>query len=241
MTLCVRTGIRIALRFFTFTQLLLCRDLNDLSLVAMLPEQRQSLHRHRRRHRLCRQVKDLFSLSFPDRSYCREQYRDGFSGPCRRLNKQILPAQDRAVHIRYQFFLSRTVRIRKFHILNGRHTRLVPLILKICPLVILLHQFIKPFFDLRKQITFIKTVDFLCVQITVSHLNTDLLQSLLQSIDICITFCLRQMHLRRFLHFCHILINAFDLIYAGNILLRKYAVGASLDREHIAFGGNIQP
>ena len=58
-----------------------------------------------------------------------------------------------------------------------------------------------------------KTPDLLCVQMTVSHLNADLIKVMLFCIDIRIALCLRQMNIHRLLNIGEVLQHTLDLIY----------------------------
>ena len=90
MSFCIGTGIRVAIRLLTETDLLLRRKDNDLHPQALFPKRLECLPRNRPGNRLRRQIEYLFSKPFPHCFHSRENAGNRLAYPCRSLDKQLL-------------------------------------------------------------------------------------------------------------------------------------------------------
>ncbi len=121
-----------------------------------------------------------------------------FPTPVGAWMKKFLPLLDGPVHRGHQFALALPVGEGKFHLSD----RLVPLLFPLDPvsgpLLILPHQVIEPGLQLLPGVDALEPFHFLCLQMAVGHLDADLLQIMLLSIDIRITSGLGKMDLHRF-------------------------------------------
>ena len=221
MSFRVGTVYRIAVHLLAQAQLFLRRQPDDLRLIPPGAQKFKCFLCHRARDRLRRQIKNLVPESLADRLHRRKDRRNGLPDACGCLDKQILPARNRAVYVRRQFFLSFPVCIGKLQLFDGSLPQILPGELKIRPLFVFIGQPGEPLRQLRKRKCFPKIFQipqkrrlcqFDCIQIAVGQLHGDLCKIMLQGIDIGITHRLRAMHAHGFIQRIQIHVDPLDLI-----------------------------
>ena len=195
MSFCIRAVYWITVHLFTKAKLLFRRDQKHPSQIPSPPQQIICFFGYRSGNGTRCQIKNLICKPFPDRFYRRKHCGNGFPGPGRRLNKQILLPANGAVHPCDKISLSLPVRKWKPKPRNRLISFLSCLILELRPLLISGNQRQKPVLNLCKRILLTKPANFFGIQITIRHLNRNLRTLLLQRQDISITFCLCQVRL----------------------------------------------
>ena len=126
MSLCIRTGVRIAFRFFHKADFIPCRQHHRLKMQSALPQKVERTIRDCPGNRLRCQIKNPIRLSFPDCLDCRKHRRNRLTRPGRCFDKQFSAVADRMINMRDQLFLSLPVRERKRQAVNGILTKFLP-------------------------------------------------------------------------------------------------------------------
>ena len=179
MPLCIRTCIRVALCFPAKADFLLGSQGNALKQQPLAAKCLKCLLRNSSGDGLCRQIKKLLSQVLSHGPHRGKYSRHSLSHPGRRLDKQLFPAQDRAVNRGRQIPLTRAVGKWKFCFADRCIPFLFPCDLESSPFLISMHQILKPVFQLFQLILLAEPLDLFGFQIAVSHLYTDLFQPVL--------------------------------------------------------------
>ena len=208
----VGAGIRIAYRFITEADLLLCRKGDHLHLEPLLLHRPEGLLCGGPCDGLGGQVKDLVAQSLTYSLNRREHGGDGFADAGGRLDEKLLFPEDCAVHGSRHVFLPGPVGKGKFTGPDRGVPLFRPFDLEPGPFLILSGQIPEPLFQLFQGIFFCKSPDLLCVKMTVGHLHADPFQAALRRIHIRVTFRLRKMHRNRLFDPFQIPEHAFDLV-----------------------------
>ena len=217
MSLRIRTIHRIALQRLgailpTHAQLFLCCQLDDLCLISMFPQNLKCFFCNRSRNCLSSQIKNPICQSLTHCFYCRKNCRNCLTYSCGCLNKKRLAPHNRTIYVCHQLSLSFPIRIGKFKLGNAFLSRFTPGNLPVCPFFILRDQMLEPVVKILPFPNLPKIPDIFRVQIAVCHLHTDTIQMILQRIYVCITHCLRLVHIYRLFHRCKIPVNPFDFV-----------------------------
>ena len=238
MSLCIRTGFRIAVLLLTETDLLLGGEHQHLHPQRLLLQDIKGLPGHRPCDGLGGQVEDLLSQTFSHSPYSRKDTGHGLSHSRRRLDKKLLPLLDSPVHRSHQFALSLPVGEGKFHLSDGLVALLFPLDPVSGPLLIFPYQVIEPPLQLLPGVNALEPFDVLCLQMAVSHLHADLLQIMLTAVDIGVTAGLGKMDLHRLLQKSKILEDTLDLIDHHALFPLPHTVRTAFDLQYEPLAGD---
>ena len=213
MSLCIRTSIRIALRFLHKTDLVPRRQHDRLKMQPSLPQHSKRMIRDRSCDGLCRQIKNPVRLFLSHRLDCRKHGGNRLARPGRRFDEQLFLMADRMIDMGHKLPLPLPVGKRKLHPMDRLLPPLLPCSLLIRPFAVFVQQAAKPFPQLPHRICIFKVPDLLRVHIAVCHPHLHLLHAMLLSIYPRIALRLRQMHRLRPPHPIQIPIGSLDLIY----------------------------
>ena len=117
---------------------------------------------------------------------------------------------------------------------HGYISFLTPLYLKSDPFVVTVHKILIPFLQFFPGNGLPETPDFLCVQIHIGHLYSNLSKIFFFTEDPTVTKCLRPVYRHRFFHLMDISVNTFDLINTGLSIFCKNTISSSFYlKDHI--------
>ena len=194
----------------------------------MLPQYGKGFFCYGSGDRLCCKIEDIFAHSCADCSYRWKNRRHGFAYACRCLNKNLAFCGYRMVYTGYDFPLSLPIFKRKLQITHGCISFFFPCKLIGDPFVISVQQILIPLSEFFQRMVFPEISKFLCIQISVGHLHSDLLKLLLLCIDPRIAHCLGTVDFYRLLKLADICINALNLINVILVIFCEYSVSSAL-------------
>ena len=225
MPLCPGTDLRITIRLILDTQLVLGGKSHDFAGKSFIPKDLHSFLGHGPGNSTGRQIKHFFGFPFTAGTDGGKQCGHSLSHAGRCLDEELFFPQNGTVNGTDHIFLPFPVRKRELHALHGSVSLFSPLPGKFNPGVVAFQNIRKPHIQLLKAVAAVKIHDLLCVQIGISHPNTDRIQLMVMGIDPGIAFCLSQMHRHRFFHSAHIPVHPLNLIdHRQFFLVCKYAI-----------------
>ena len=225
MTFGIGTMGRITFRLLHKAELILGRDGHHLVFHAFFLKNRKSLLRHSSGNGLGSKVKNGLPFSLAHSADSRENSGHSFSNACRSLDEDLPASADGMVDASHHFPLAFPVRERKFQILQGFVSFLLPFQAVAQPLVIFIQKFLVPVTQIFYGKNLAEPFYLFGVQIGVGHLNSNGRQILLHGHNITVTHGLCLVNSDWLLQLFHISVDSLDLIDPGGFLLCENAVG----------------
>ena len=197
---------RITFGFVHKTQLLLGCNGHHFVFHSLFPQHLKTFLSHCSCNSLGCKIKDRLPFPFANSANCRKNGRHGFSYAGRCLNKNLTTGSNCMVNTAHHLSLTFSVEKWKFQALKRMISLLVP------------------FFQFLYGDHLPEPFHHFCLQIGICHLDSNLRQAFLNTVNIAITHSLSLMNLHRLFHLFHISIYSFNLIDPDNFIFCKNSI-----------------
>ena len=220
----VRTMYWITFGFVHKTQLLLGCNGHHFVFHSLFPQHFKSFLSHCSGNSLGSKIKNRLPFPFANSTNCRKYGRHSFSYTCRCLNKNLTTGSNCMVNTAHHLSLTFSVGKWKFQALKRMISLFLPFFLITEPFMIFIQKFLVPFFQFLYGDHLPEPFHHFCLQIGICHLDSNLRQAFLNTVNIAITHSLSLMNLHRLFHLFHISIYSFNLIDPDNFIFCKNSI-----------------
>ena len=212
MPLCIRARLRITDRFPAETDFFFCCESDHFHTQPLFFHRAERVLCNRSGDRFRCKIENFISQTFSDCFYSRKHRRDRLPYAGGGLDKQFLSPQYRPVDCSRNITLPRPIVKWELRLLYRSISFDFPFNLESRPFFILADQIIEPFFQFFCRVFYNKSFNFFRIKMAVSHLNFNLFQPVLRSINVRVTFRLCQVYFHRLCYMFQLTDHTFDLV-----------------------------